>query len=163
MLFRTILCFLLVGVLGACSSDPQESWKPKNLLEYGIPISVNVPDPDSVIINKDDLGPFLDITVDGGEGYYLQIYASTAETTDVARLKANQLTMAKDQPYFSRIVEEEEAGFIFENQIDSTSSYGFRYILVKGDQEIVVRNHLSRLFTLPEIERMYKAVKPTEK
>ena len=150
---------MAIGIF-ACAGEPQDSWKPKNLLEYGIPITVKVPNPDSVIVDKDDLGPFLDLTVDGGEGYYLQIYASGAETNDIAQIKADQLSMAKEQPYFSKIIQEEEAGFIFENQIDSTSSYGFRYIQVKGDREIVIRNHLSRLFTLDQIERMYEAVKP---
>ena len=158
---KLFMLMVFVG-LAACAGEPQDSWKPKSLLEYGIPITVKVPNPDSILVEKDDLGPFLDLTVDGGEGYYLQIYASGAETNDIAQLKAEQLGMAKEQPYFSKVVQEDEEGFIFENQIDSTSSYGFRYIQVKGDREIVIRNHLSRLFSLEQIERMYEAVQPEE-
>lgn len=163
MYIKPLFFLIIVLVIFSCSQEPIDSFKPKSLLEYGIPVTVSVPNPDSVVVNKDEMGPFLDITVDGGDGYFLQIYASPAETNDVSKIKSEQLNQVKDQPYFSRVISEEPQGFIFENMIDSTSSFGFRYIMVKGDKEIIIRNHLSRLFKQEEIELMYEAVKPKEK
>lgn len=154
ILFLTILA----GLLFNCGNDGN-SLTTKNLIEYGVPFTIKVPNPDSLAVNKDDLGPIEDITIDGGDGFFIQIYASAAETNDVSQLKAEQLNLVREQPYFSEIISEEESGFIFENAIDSIKNYGFRYIQVKGDREFIFQNHLSRLFSREEVERMFGAVK----
>ncbi|MGB3801146.1 MAG: hypothetical protein WA952_15115, partial [Lewinella sp.] len=88
--------------------------------------------------------------------------ASNAQTNDMARLKADQLDLVRDNRYFARIVEEEPQGFIFENKIDTTSVYGFRYIIYRGDREIVFQNSFDGVFNLAEVENMYQSVKPQE-
>ena len=161
-MIKQIIAFTLIAAsLISCIPDGS-SYTAKNLIEYGIPFTIKVPNPDSLIVNKDDLGPIEDITIDGGDGYFLQIYASIAESSDIAKLKAEQLNLVKEQPYFSKIEEENEAGFIFENSIDSISNYGFRYIQIKGDREFIFQNHLSRLFSLEEVEKMYNSIQPEE-
>ena len=51
---------------------------------------------------------------------------------------------------------------VFENKIDTTSAYGFRYIVYQGDRAIVFQNSFDGVFTQPAVERMYNSVKPTE-
>ncbi len=159
---KLLSLFSLLVFFFSCQTNGGDQFEAKDLLEYGVPITIMVPSLDSVIIDKDDLGPIEDVTVDGGEGYFIQIYSSATETNDISKLKAEQLNLVKEQPYFSRVITEEEAGFTFENTIDSTNNYGFRYIYIKGDREYVFQNHLSRLFSLEQVEQMYKAVKPRE-
>ncbi len=77
----------------------------------------------------------------------------------MARLKSGQLDLVRDNRYFESIVREEEQGFIFLNMIDSTSLYGFRYIIYQGDQEFVFQNAFDGTFNLMEVEAMYAAVK----
>jgi hypothetical protein len=78
----------------------------------------------------------------------------------LAKVKSDQLNTVKDTRYFSKIVREEEEGFIYESAFDSTTTgYGFRYIQIKGDKEYVFQTGLVGTFSLEEVENMYKAVK----
>jgi len=152
------LAFLLFGLF-ACQQDPMAAWKETDLLAYGIPVSVMAPD--SVQIESGPLGPYQEVTLlSESEGYSIQVLASPANTTDLARLKAQQLAFVKENPYYQKLIREEEAGFIYETAIDSaTVSYGFRYIVVQGDQEFVFREGLTGFFEREQVERMYESVK----
>ena len=99
---------------------------------------------------------------DSTSNYAIQILASQATTSDRARMKADQLELVRDNRYFERIVEEDPQGFIFENRIDSTSAYGFRYIVYRGDREIVFQNTFEGLHSLEDVRTMYSSVKGGE-
>ena len=149
--------FLLLVCLFSCSSDPVQELQPLNLLKYGIPLVLLAPD--SAKVKSVDMGIAKDITVVGNDDYSIQIIASKALTNDLAKIKADQISGVKSNPFFSKIVKEEAQGFIFENAIDSArTNYGFRYIHLIGDQELVIQNGLLGIFSLEEIETMYQAV-----
>jgi hypothetical protein len=104
------------------------------------------------------------VTVKKGKDYDLQIQSSDAATSDVATLKAQKIIDVKNERYFSKIIKEDEHGFVYENQIDSTTNYyGFRYISIQGDKEYIIQNGLAGTYTLEQAEMMYEAVKPKEK
>lgn len=155
---------LLVGCclffVFSCQKDQQAEWKPLELLQYGLPVTVLAPD--SAAVKSDDLGGLIkDVTVKGGDDYSIQIYATDATTTDLAKVKAAQLAEVKSNRYFSKIIEEEENGFLYEMKLDSTNiNYGFRHVRVQGDMEFVFQPSLIGTFTLEEARRMYEAVKP---
>ena len=157
---KRFVCLLaLVWGMIACNSEPQSTLSELNLLEYGLPITVQAPD--SAKVKKVDMGSIMkDVSIKHGEDYSIQIYASQATTNDIAKLKADKLNDIKMNPFFSKIVKEEEAGFIFENKIDSsTINYGFNYAYVQGDMEYIFSTGLIGTFTLEEAESMYNAVK----
>jgi hypothetical protein len=160
---RILILLGIIAGLWSCQQEPADDWKLTSLMPYGVPVTIMAPD--SVIVKTSDMGGLLkDITVRGGEDYYLQIYATDAETTDISKIKANQLAEVKSNRYFSRIVMEEEPGFIYETQIDSNNiNYGFRYIRVQGDKEYIFQTGLTSIYSLEEVERMYEAVKPQER
>lgn len=154
------LVFLLIGfpLFFGCQSESQDSLKPLNLLEYGLPITIMAPD--SAEVKSSDLGGLLkDVTIKKGDDFSIQIYASAAETTDIAKVKANQIAEVKSNRYFSKIVEEKDNGFIYETAIDSSNiNYGFRYIRVQGDQEYIFQTALIGTFDEEAVRNMYKAV-----
>ena len=151
--------FAIVVFVVACSSEPKSNLKPLDLLEYGIPITIMAPD--SAKVRTMDLVVQKDVTVKGDDDYYVQIYASGAETTDVAQVKAEQLAEVKGNRYFSKIVQEDESGFIYETQVDSNNvNYGFRLVRIQGDQEYIFQTGLIGSFTLEKVEEMYQAVQP---
>lgn len=156
---RFICLFALVWGVMACSNEPQSNLSELNLLEYGLPITVQAPD--SAQVKKVDMGSIMkDVTIKYGEDYSIQLYASQATTNDIAKLKAEKLSDIKMNPFFSKIVREEESGFIFETIIDSTTiNYGFNYAYVQGDMEYIFSTGLIGTFTLEEVEKMYDAVK----
>lgn len=152
---------LLVGILfifAACSSEEKIELKPLDLLAQGIPVTIMAPD--SADVKKSDFGPVMkDITIRKGKDYFVQIYASQASTTDISKLKAQKLAEVKSKKYFSKIIKDESAGFIYETKVDSNYiDYGFRYVQVQGSNEYVFQTGLIGPFTLEAVEKMYEAV-----
>ena len=88
---KRFVCLLaLVWGMMACNSEPQSTLSELNLLEYGLPITVQAPD--SAKVKKVDMGSIMkDVTIKHGEDYSIQIYASQATTNDIAKLKADKL------------------------------------------------------------------------
>ena len=71
---RRVLYLLLVGaVIWGCQSESGNSWKPLDLLEYGLPITVEAPD--STTVKASDLGILQDVTLEGvsDPNYFIQI------------------------------------------------------------------------------------------
>lgn len=150
------LSFLCLLVCLSCGQDKSDL-KPLNLLKYGLPVTIQAPD--SAKVKTSDMGIIKDVVVTDGEQYSVQIFSSTAITIDVKQLKKEQLADVKRNPYFSKLIREEDAGFIYENNVDSTLiNYGFRHIKVMGDKEIVFQTGLIGSFSLEDVERMYAAV-----
>ena len=152
--------YFLALLLVACQTDEQKGLAALDLTQYNIPVTIFAPD--SAKVQSQSLsGVIDDVTIRSAENRYaVQVLASAAQTSDMARLKADQLELVRDNRYFSRIVEEEPQGFVFENKIDTTSAYGFRYIIYRGDREIVFQNSFDGVFNLEEVQRMYASVKP---
>ena len=153
------LFFAAVIFLLACQNDQTLDWQETSLLACcQLPISVLAPD--SADIKSSNFGElFKDVTIKSGDDYFVQIYASEATTNDIAKIKSDQLKQVKEFPFFSKIVEEDENGFLYENIIDSTNiNYGFRYVAVTGDKEYIFQPGLTGLFTEEQARRMYAAV-----
>ena len=127
-------------------------------MEYGIPLTINAPD--GAEVKKGDLGIFQDVTVKSGEDYYIQILGSEATNLNVNEVKNALLDDIKRTPYFSKVVEEYEEGFIFQKQIDSTNiNYAFRHIKIQGDKEYIFQTGMIGKFDLDDVRLMYDAVK----
>lgn len=156
-----ILCYLLLSLaLFSCGGDADtDKWKPLDLMKYNVPVVIAAPD--SARVSATNLsGIMQDVTIKSPADHYsIQVLASRASSSDMARLKAEQLELVRDNRYFDSVVREEDQGFVFHNMIDSTSIYGFRYIIYQGDQEFVFQNAFDGTFTLEQIEEMYEAVR----
>jgi len=153
----------LLFMLGACQSDPTSNLAELSLLPHGIPITIMAPD--SAKVRTMDLLVQKDITVKGEDGYDLQIFASDATSTDVSKIASELKGEVKNNPYFSKIVDETDGnGFIYETKIDSTiTSYGFQLVRVMGDREYIFQNALVGTFSEEEIRTMYQAVSENKK
>lgn len=149
---------LLIFFIASCSSENSNSGLTTlDLLKYGIPLKIMAPD--SAEVQTMDLIVQKDVSIKGGDNYYVQIFVSDATTTNVEQLKENLKNEVKKSHYFSEIVRENENGFLFENKIDSTqSSFDFRYVKIQGDSEYQFQTGLIGTFTLDQVELMYKAV-----
>jgi hypothetical protein len=158
---RTLLFWIIAGslFLTACQGEEKTNLKPLDLLKYGVPITIMAPD--SANVKTMDMVVQKDITVKGeeGDGYFVQIYAADASTNDINKLKAEQLAAVKANPYFSKIVKEDAAGFLYETKIDSsTIIHGFRYVKIQGNKEYIFQTGSIGMFTLEDAEMMYQAV-----
>jgi len=153
--------FLIVAFLffAACQNNSKTSLKPLNLLQYGIPITILAPD--SVKVVSGSLSFSQDVTIKSPtDNYDIQIFVYDATTTNLPAVKASHLAEVKGNAYFSRIIEEEDAGFIYETSYDTLSTnYGFKYLKLQGDKEYIFQTGLVGNFSLEDVKTMYGAVK----
>ncbi|MEZ4985369.1 MAG: hypothetical protein R2795_10090 [Saprospiraceae bacterium] len=149
----------LLLATGCGSEGHPKGWKPLDLLPYGVATTILAP-PDAQV-KHGNLSSVLvkDVSIHGGPGYNVQLFYSPATTNDIARLKNDHLQNVKANRYFKKIVKEEVAGFIYQSIIDSTETYGFRFVKLQGDTELNFQSGLGNLFTQEEAELMYEAVK----
>jgi hypothetical protein len=153
------ICILGVSlILISCSSDPTSNYKELDLLQYGVPVVILAPD--SPKVETMDFVVQQDITIKSGDDYYVQIYASKASTYDLGKLKASQLAEVKSNEFFSEIINEDNDGFIYKLEVDSTyTSYGFRHFKIMGDKEFIFQPGLVGTFSQDQIENLYSAVR----
>ncbi len=156
-----LVAVILTGLF-ACQSETTQL-KELNLLQYNIPITIMAPDSAKVVAGS--LSFSQDVTIKSPEDNFdLQIFAYDATTTDLSAVKASHLAEVKSNAYFSEIVEEEDAGFIYSMNFDSTATnYGFRYLKIQGDKEYIFQTGLVGDFDLNDVQVMYKAVKNEKK
>lgn len=149
---------LLIIGMSACKNEPTSSFKPLDLMSYGVPIKILAPE--ETTVKTDDLIVMQEVSIRGGEDYFVQIRYSDANTSDLAMIKAEEIADAKKNPFFSEIIKEENDGFMYKTQIDSTrTGYGFRYIKLQGDKEYRFRNGIVGIFSKEATEAMYESVK----
>ncbi len=153
-----ILSATITFLFVACKSDPASNLKPLDLMKYGIPLTVLAPD--SAKVETMDLIVQNDVTIKKGDDYFIQLYASDASTTDLKKIRSDQMEEVKANPYFAEIVSEDENGFIYKKQIDSTNvNYGFKYVKLQGDKEYIFQTGLIGKFSKESVMAMYDAVK----
>lgn len=152
------LFFVALGLLlFKCSSDPYAGKSKLDLLKYGIPITIIAPDSAEVV--SKDLAMIKDVSVRGGDNYYIQIMASDARTTNRATVIETLKNEVKENPFFDKLIKDVKGGFIYESKIDSSNVfYGFKYVRIQGDKEYVFQNGFTGKFNLEEIEHMYDSV-----
>ena len=150
-----ILSVILIGLI-ACGGKANEGKESLNLLQYGIPITIKAPQ--EAKVNVEDFGVWKDVTVIHGDSYNVQIISSEASITDPAKIKLEKLNEVRKEPFFSKIIQENIAGFIYEKDIDGTIDYDFRFVKIQGDREFIFQTGLLGTFTEQQVRSMYEAV-----
>ncbi len=153
-------CLFMVSSLSNCSADGHvRGWQPLDLLPYGVSVSVLAPPDAEVKVGSLKSALVSDLTIKGGSDNSIQRFYGPAITNDIAHLKNEHMENVRDNRYFKKIVKEEVAGFIYQSMIDSTATYGFRFVKLQGDQELNFQTGLGALFSLEDVQLMYEAVK----
>jgi len=159
---RVFSLLIVVILFAACSGNEDGYLKPLNLLEYGIPLTIL--SPDSVDITKANLVVQDEVTIKSqkSDDFEIRIYFGDATISSLADVKTQQMQFIKDAGLYSKTILDEPDGFIYESSIDPTLfSYGFRRILLMGDQEYIFQSG-SGIYTQKQAEEMYHATKPQE-
>lgn len=151
-----VLSLVLIAVL-MVSCQSKSKYNELDLMAHGVPIKIKAPE--NAVIKSDDIaGLFKDVTVKSGDDYYVQITSSEAFEKAIALRVAEELETVKKSAYFSKVVEQNEKGFVFEKLVNDTPSYDFRVIRLQGNQEYVFQTGLIGSFGLEAVQDMFKAV-----
>lgn len=155
MMIKRLVAFFALALMMACNSGTKT--EPLELMKYGLPIQINAPK--DAVVKANDMGFYKDVTVKHGEDYFVQIISTSVTTTDMATLKNDQLREVQKNPFFKEVIFDEDNGFIFQKQIDSTFNYDFRYIKIQGSNEYIFQTGLTGTFTEEDVKEMYESVK----
>lgn len=138
--------------------------KEVNIENFGIPLTVSVPD--GAEVKKGMMGGETDgvklYNVEIKKGNFILDISMLDEEPDesLAETVASYKEIAAEDEDFSGFVTEEANGFIYEMTIDGDKSYGFDYILEKDNRQIEIAHGLSMEdFNMAEIKAMYAAAK----
>ena len=158
MTIRTLFyLFSTTIIMFSCKSDPLSDMKKTELMSHGFPIAMYVPE--GAVIQKTDLGVMQDLTIKAEKNYYVQIFSSDLLTLDKKVVMNEKLVEAKSHRYFSKIISEEDDGFIFEKNVDGILNYDFRYVKIQGDKEFVFQTGLVGNYSEDDVKAMYASVK----
>jgi hypothetical protein len=150
-----LFLFLLTWI--GCRQDSASNLQELDLMSEGMPIVIYAPA--DAKIKRMDLVLSKDITVIKDQDFHLQIFESNADVRDPSAIKSQLLDEIKLNPYFSTILKDDTAGFLYETRIDSNYiNYGFRHVRIQGDKEYIFQQGLGGKFTREAVELMYKAV-----
>lgn len=156
---KKLLIFLLVLVqFSACKEDPLASLVEMDLMKHGIPVKIKAPKDATVIVT--DMGLIKDVTISSKEMHYaLQLMTSGVTEYDLDKIVREELETVENDKYFSKIISQEEAGFIFEKNIDGKLNYDFRLIKIQGEYEFDFQRSLIGNYSLSEVQLMFESVK----
>jgi len=143
----------LMWMLTACASDGLETI---DLQTYGANISIKAPT--DAEIKSSELGFRKEITVK--QDMYdllISVAQDVRETANELNKKNLESTKAAGE-VFSRIVQEDDNGFIYEINQGVEKNYDFRYVYVKNGAAYHFRRNFVGDFTLDDVKKMYKAV-----
>lgn len=158
MKFFGLLVFVSLLLVNCKPASPLDGFEDLDLMSYGLPLKIKAPV--DAKVEFDDLGFAQDVRIKGDNNFYIQLQGGTATTTDVASIKAEYLNSIKNDKYFSKVIEEGDAGFIYEKDLgDGHLNYDFRYVRIQGDNEYVFQRGLVGQYTIEEVKTMYNAVK----
>ncbi len=160
-ILKRLVPVLILLVLVSCGDD--SDGVPKDMIEtsllsYGMPVVVYTPP--NPVITKRDMRVQREVSINKGKSYAVDVYESSAPTRDLAAVKSRLLFEVQGNPYYQKVISEDDQGFIYQTAIDSSYiNYGFRYFFIQGDNEYVFQSGLGTKFELEDVENMYKAVK----
>ena len=81
-----------------------------------------------------------------------------SESEDLAWNKYLQIEDVRNNVYFTRIMEENENGFIYELVPRDKPTYHFRYVIVQGSQLYVISTALGSELTMEQTRELFEAV-----
>ena len=156
---RIVVLTCLILLSTACNKGNDIALAQTDLLKYGMPSTVNIPV--TANVTKGSFGSIEEVYIkDSASFFNIQIKAVPAGTADVTVSKAEEMSYVRQDPYFSKLVQEDRDGFIYENNVDSTLiSYHFKYCILQGGKTFVFENDQGSSPTLEEAKFMYETVK----
>lgn len=154
LIMKKIILLLIVafGTI-ACSSDGLETI---NLQEQGANIDIKAPA--GAEITSEPIGLRKEIRVKQDQFNIIILVAEEASET-AAEMKKAKLESVKALDIFSKVVQEDDNGFIYEIDQGEDKNYDFRYVYVKNGTSHDFRRYFTGDYTLDEVKTMYNAIK----
>lgn len=155
MKIRIIIALVCMLIFFACKNDT--SYPKLSLLQYGLPIDIQAPE--GATVEAEDLIFMKDVTVKSGEDYFVQIFYTKETPNKLSTLLEETKKEVQESELFSKMIQEDENGFIFEKKIGDRVNYDFRLIKIIGDNEYKFQTGMIGTFSEDAVRKMYDSVK----
>jgi len=150
---NTIPFLMLIFGLIACNSDGLETI---SLQEHGANIDIKIPA--GAEVTSEPIGYRKQISVKQDK-FDIIMLVGDEETRTAAEIKKEKLESVKALDIFSKVVQEDDNGFIYEINQGTGKNYDFRYVYVKNGSSHDFRRNFVGDYTLDEVKTMYNAVR----
>jgi hypothetical protein len=158
MTSRVFIFLSLVLIFFSCESDTNKAdLVPLDLMKYGAPFTIMAPD--SIAVEVEDNLISKDLFIKFNKNYDVLVQIQDAADSNSERFIKEQEELVRSGRFFSKMVQTDEKGFVFENKVDSTYiNYGFRYLVLQNEKEYIFQSGLYGNYDLESVKRMYQAV-----
>lgn len=158
MTSRVFIFLSLVLIFFSCESDTNKvDLVPLDLMKYGAPFIIMAPD--SIAVGVEDNLISKDLVIKFNKSYDVLVQIQDAADSSSERFRKEQEELVRSGRFFSKMVQTDEKGFVFENKVDSTYiNYGFRYLVLQNDKEYIFQSGLYGNYDLESVKQMYQAV-----
>lgn len=147
-------CFLLV--ISSCGPSGNNLVL-TDLLPHGEAIKVMAPKDAKIIV--ENYGLLKDIIITDSMDYSLQIFISKTNTLNMEKALEDQKNIVNGARFFSKYIEENDQGFIYEKKVDDDIRYDFRYIRIQADKQYIFQPSLSGGHSEEHVRKMYESLK----
>lgn len=157
---RLIIWILVLN--GFAGNSCKESATLKNdrekisLLKYGIPFDLKTPE-DIHIRSLASEGQN-NVFVSNNNGFDIHITMSDAVVRNMENLKLQKKNAVVEDPFFLKIIEEMDDGFIYEKQFGDSRGYDFYIVKIQGNHELTFQCGNSGIYTEAEVKNMVKSI-----
>ena len=156
---KIVLLLTVVGILTSCGKKDELNLVKTDLLQYGVPITIKAPK--TATFESSDLAGLRGVVITDSMSYFqLSAYANPITTSDVTQYKAEKLGTERARETFTKLIQEDRDGFIYESKWDEqTTGFQFVYFVVAGDKYYTLENIGNSILTLEEAKRIYNAIR----
>lgn len=124
-----------------------------DLLKYGIADKI-YPTTNPIIVPT-NTGNTTGVSISSPEGLEVMAMMTLSYTKDFNKLIQDRKREIVGDPFFVKIIEETDKGFLFEKQVSpTTKAYDFRIIKLIGDNEVTYQCGIKKEYTETEAKSM---------
>jgi len=144
--------------LNACKQNIKPSESPKtSLMKYGFPLDIITPEGVSIIKNKNAGADNLIVT--NNTDFNIQINMTDAISNSLLEMKARERENMKANPFFLKILEDYDDGFLFEYATQNGIAYDFRLFKIQGSKTYTFQSGMTGQYTESQIKNMIKSIR----
>jgi len=153
------LWFIILITAWSCNGPKQDKKSVgTDLMKYGIPVSVMVPENSE--ITKGKTGRTSDVYIKNDSGYNMHILMADARSGSVSSIVTERKKDIISSPDFIKIIEEYPDGFYYEKYgSDGNTGYDFFLVQIIGEKEVHFQGGLAVNFSEVVVKQMIKSIR----
>jgi hypothetical protein len=154
--------FIIVSLLGlslnSCRQLNKENEHEKtSLMVYGFPLEINTPEDATFIKNKN--GGTDNLIITNNQDFNIQVTMADAVSSSIAEIKSRERENMITNPFFIKILEDYDDGFLYEYSTPKGNAYDFRIFKIQGNKTYTFQSGITGQYSESETKQMIKSIR----